>query len=506
MSAPACQTETAAFLRELADADPIETHISLVFLGTDTVWKLKKGVRLSFLDFTETETRRRLAKRELELNGPAAPGLYRDVVAVVRQRDGGLALGDPDLGDPAPWQTAVDWVLRMSRVPEADMLDVRAAGTGLDTGLLDQLADAVAAYHAGAPVLRPDVVGAMRSVIAGNVQAAREAGLPEATLREWHGGIRAALDAASGRLRDRAEAGLVRRGHGDLHLGNLCIWQGRPVPFDALEFDEALATIDVGYDLAFLLMDLDLRVDRAAANRVMNRYIGRTGDAGLTALLPLFMSLRAMVLAHVRQRRGDRAGSARYLEAAGRYLQPVPAVAAAIAGLQGSGKSTLARALAPAVGRAPGALILRSDEIRKRRNGLAPEDRLPRSAYTEAESMAVFATLAGGLHDAASGGHSVIADATFIDPAHRSAVARAAHEAGVPFLGIWLDVPMGVLEGRIAARRHDASDATVAVLRAAAKSKTIPPRRWRIIKAVDYNAALAEIRGAVIELQTRPAN
>ena len=496
----AAQAETADFLRRLSRRDPVETHISLVFVGEDTVWKLKKAVKLPFLDFTDPETRHRLTQRELELNTPAAPGLYRDVAAIVRKPDGSLALGRPD--SPG----AIDWVLRMARIPEQDLLDVRARGGPLEPSLLDQLADAVAAYHARAPIADIDPVADMRSIIEGNLRAAAAAGLSAETTAEWGRQVITILEACAARLHVRAGAGFVRRGHGDLHLGNICIWDGRPVPFDALEFDEALATIDVAYDLAFLLMDLDVRVGRAAANRVMNRYIGRTGDAGLTALLPLFLSVRAMVLAHIRRVRGDPAKAAGYLQAALGYLTCSVPVALAIGGLQGSGKSTLARALAPELSRAPGALILRSDEIRKRRNGVAPEDRLPKSAYTEAESRAVFAELANELEQAAAGGHSVIADATFIDPVHRRMVSAAAGRAGVPFRGLWLEAPLDVLASRIANRQTDASDATIAVLRAAAKSKTIPPHDWTRIDATDFASALAAARQAVLEMQTRPAN
>src|SRR3954453_1507603 len=119
MAVPSEQAEAADFLRRLAGAEPVETHISLVFVGPDTVWKLKKAVRLSFLDFTDADSRRRYAERELALNAPAAPGLYRDVAPVTRGPDGALTLGGP------PEAEAVDWVLRMARVPAADFLDVR---------------------------------------------------------------------------------------------------------------------------------------------------------------------------------------------------------------------------------------------------------------------------------------------------------------------------------------------------------------------------------------------
>jgi hypothetical protein len=149
-------------------------------------------------------------------------------------------------------------------------------------------------------------------------------------------------------------------------------------------------------------------------------------------------------------------------------LHPPLPVVIAIGGLPGTGKSTLARRLAPLIGGAPGALVVRSDEIRKRRFSVAPEQRLPPDAYTPEVSTAVFATLADQVCSAAAGGHAVIADATFIDPAHRGLVAAAAAQAGVPFIGLWLQAPLAELERRVGGRTGDASDATVAVLRSAA--------------------------------------
>ncbi len=297
MAAPPQQAEAAAFLQRLSGATPVETHISLVFVGRDSVWKLKKAVRLAFLDFSSLEARRRFALRELELNQGAARGMYRDVVPVVRRTDGSLALGEE--GD------VLDWVLRMARVPKQDFLDEVAGAGGLTAGLLDALGDAVAAFHAGLAPEFPGVVAAMRHVTEGNARSALDASLPAAEVQAWRTAALAALDGLAPWLERRERDGFVRRAHGDLHLGNLCLWQGKIVPFDALEFDEAMATIDLGYDVAFLLMDLDQRVGRAAANRVMNRYVARTGDAALTRGLPLFLSLRAMVRAHVESQRGN---------------------------------------------------------------------------------------------------------------------------------------------------------------------------------------------------------
>lgn len=492
MSVPHAQTEVADWLGRLAGMPPVETHISLVFLGRDTAWKLKKAVRLSFLDFTDLAARRRFAERELALNAPAAPGLYRDVVPVVRAPDGHLTFGTGDGGG----REVLDWVLRMARVPPGDFLDAVAAAGGLGPALLDAVADAVAAYHAACPpVAVADPLGRMLAVAAGNTVAARTAGLDAAAVAGWDRGIAAALRSLGPWLAARARRGFVRRAHGDLHLGNLCLWQGRPVPFDALEFDEDMATIDLGYDLAFLLMDLDRRAGRGEANRVMNRYVARTGDVGMLAGLPAFLSLRAMVRAHVAARSGDTAAAAAYLDAALAYLRPEAPVAVAIGGLQGTGKSTLARVLAPGLGRAPGALVLRSDEIRKRLHGVAPEVRLPETAYAEAESRRVFRALAAAAHQAVAAGQAVIADASFLDPRHRRALRRAAGKAA--FVGLWLEAPLAVLEARLTSRRGDASDATVAVLHASVRRRRRPPRHWHRIDATEVGAALAAARAVL---------
>ncbi len=477
------QSETVALLTRLAGAPPVETHISYLFLGLDTVWKLKKAVHLPFVDFTRLEDRHHFCQRELALNAPAAPGLYRDVVAVVRQSDRSLAVGGT--GD------VLDWVVRMARVPADDFLDVKAAASGLPPALLDQIADAVAAWHQSLPPvrgLRPD----MEAIAQGNVDSAIAAGLAQAEVLAWRDAMLAGLRALATWSDARAAAGFVRRCHGDLHLGNLCLWQGRPVLFDALEFDEALATIDVAYDLAFLLMDLEHSLDRPAANRVLNRYVARTGDADLVGGLPVFLSMRAMIRAHVEARSGHSDRISGYLTAAARYLQPHPPLVIAIGGLPGSGKSTLARALAPLLGAAPGALVLRSDEIRKRQHGVEPEQRLPQSAYTEAKSTAVLNELAGLVAGAARLGHVVIADATFMDLAHRSLVEAAARQANVAFLGLWLSAPQPLLEQRIAARVGDASDATVEVLRAAAQADP-GAGKWHAVDASDRGSAVNEV-------------
>ena len=453
------QADTRAFLRRLTGAAPLETQISAVFVGPDTTFKLKRAVQLSFLDYRSIKARRRFLHRELELNQPAAPGLYRDVVAITREA-GGLALGGPG--------PAVDHVLRMATIPAADFLLERVRHP-LPDALLDALGDMVAADHARRPPAADSDPGHPGRNAEGNARAALAAGLPPEQVAAWLEGTRALLDGNTPLLATRARAGLKRRTHGDMHLGNICLWHGVPVPFDALEFDEAMATTDLAYDLAFPLMDLVFRAGRPAANRLLNRYVARTGDAALVRLLPAFLSRRAMVRAHV-------TGDTAYLEAALGFLRPAPAPLVAIGGLPGTGKSTLARALAPGLGPAPGALILRSDEIRKRLHGVAPEQRLGREAYTATANARVDEALLNQLTDTV--GHAVILDASFLSPFLRHTVGSTRR----PFTGIWLEAPMAELERRVRARSGDASDATVGVLHGMA-ARGPGPLEWHRVAA-----------------------
>jgi aminoglycoside phosphotransferase family enzyme/predicted kinase len=465
MHIPPAQQEVAEFLARITGQGVVETHISAVFLGRDEALKLKKAVDFGFLDFTRIEERERLTRHEQALNAPNAPGLYLGAVPVTRAADGTLAL---DGGGEA-----VEWVLRMRRLAEQDFLDAHGP---LSEALLDATADAVVALHARAPRRAGD--GAMDATLAGNRDAGLSAGLDAAEVARWHEAACARHEALRPWLAERAAAGFLRRCHGDLHLGNLCLLDGAPHAFDALEFDEALATIDVGYDLAFLLMDLEQRQGRRAANRVMNRHVARTGDAALLRGLPLWLSLRAFIRAHVAARRGDDPRA--LLAAAFAYLEPAPQHLVAIGGLQGTGKSHLARRLAPSLGPAPGALVLRSDEIRKRRAGVAPEQRLPAAAYSEEESAAVFAELTSLAREAMQAGHAVIADGVFQREAERARI----EDAGAPFTGLWLTAPMEVLRRRVAARKGDASDATVAILEQAAR-RDAGRITWHVVDATD---------------------
>jgi predicted kinase len=244
--------------------------------------------------------------------------------------------------------------------------------------------------------------------------------------------------------------------------------------FDCLEFSEALASIDILYDVAFLLMDLVHRGLGAFANRVLNRYLDRTLEDDGLAAVPLFLSLRAGIRAHVTatalEQRLDPAAAAlseeahRYLDLADRALDPAPARLVAVGGLSGSGKSSLAAALAPGFAPCPGARLVRSDVTRKLLCGVAPETRLPESAYRPEIGRRVYDALRRKAAAALAAGYSAIVDAVSLRPAERTALADVARQAGVPFFGLWLEAAPAAMAERIRSRYHDASDATATVL------------------------------------------
>ncbi|HEX2726623.1 MAG TPA: AAA family ATPase, partial [Beijerinckiaceae bacterium] len=313
--------------------------------------------------------------------------------------------------------------------------------------------------------------------------------------------FRRALARHAERLEARRAAGKVKRCHGDLILRNICLLDGVPTPFDCIEFDETLATIDVLYDLAFLLMDLWHREQRRLANLVLNRYLDECDESDGLALVPFFMAARAAVRAHVTASQASetpvqaatplRSEARAYFDAALAFLRPGKTQLVAIGGLSGTGKSTVAAHLAADIGAPPGARILSSDRLRKRLHGVPAETRLPESAYLPEVSEAVYGTLRQEAARALTAGSSVIVDAVFDRPAERAAIEATAAQAGVAFQGIWLDAPTTTLLARIEARRNDPSDATTDVLHAQL-ARDCGAITWRRISAELNPATIRE--------------
>lgn len=474
----------------------IETHCARVFLAGNEALKVKKRVRLPFLDFTTLEARRAACSREMELNRRYAPGIYLGLTPITREKNGELAIaGDGEV---------VDWAVRMRRFDQDHLLAHVARQGPLAPALSRSIAAMVVRYHRACPIIAVSDAGGMRAVVRGLVDeldTAKELVSADvaAAFRER---AEAALDRIAALLGQRAASGAVRRCHGDLHLGNIVLDHGQPVAFDALEFNEALATIDVLYDLAFLLMDLEQHGDRPAANVVLNDYclaapVGHEieGLGCLSLFLACRVAVRTVVaIERARQMAGSSANReapsvARLMESANRYLDPPKPALTAVGGLSGTGKSTLAASLAPYLGAAPGAIHLRSDVERKRLFGVAETSRLGAAQYGGEVTEQVYRLLYDKAERVLASGHSVIVDAVFAAREERMAIAAVAERAGCAFLGLWLEAPAADLIARVEARRGDASDADAAVVRSQLGSD-LGEMTWQRIDAAGTPAAV----------------
>ncbi|MCG8503989.1 MAG: AAA family ATPase [Sphingomonadales bacterium] len=448
----------------LGDAAPerIDTHISHVFLTATRAYKLKRALKYPFLDYSTPELRQRYAEAEVAMNRRTAPDLYLGVKPVYRA-NGGFSLTAGS--DP------VDWLVEMRRFDQGRMFSALAARGELEPAAVARLADAAAAFHREAEP-RPDQGGYAGMVLAYDValmawsNAADEAELAEID------GFRRRLErlvlAGRRRLEARRRHGFVRYCHGDLHLANVVLEGGRALPFDGIEFSDAIACIDVLYDIAYAVMDLLYFGRRDLAALLLNRYLEATHDYGGVDLLPMFLGLRAVIRAMTNRTSGRPEGhehARRYADLAKQLLDlnPMPRLVA-IGGFSGTGKSSLARRLALEIIGGPGAIIVRSDGIRKRLAGVKPEETLPDSAYRADWHARTYQALMRDARRILARGWPVIVDATFTHADARARLERMTGDLGISFIGLWLEAPYDVLAERIRARGPSASDADIAVL------------------------------------------
>jgi uncharacterized protein len=423
------------------------------------------------MDLSTLEKRRAACEAEIAVNRAAAPNIYLAAAPVTRD---GAALRIGGSGEP------VEWLVHMRRFDENATLDRVFARDGASQAIIDKLAAAVRRSHERAPVRDARAAAqALETYIEQNDAAFAERPdlFDAARARRLAADSRLAFAVARPPILRRGDMGFTRRCHGDLHLSNVVLLNGEPTLFDAIEFSDEIATGDVLYDLAFLLMDLEERDMRAAANRLLNRYLGPEAPEALAGLvaLPLFLSLRAAIRAKVeaagaeRQEDGKRDEARKlargYFDLAIAFLRHVPPRLVAIGGLSGSGKSALSGLVAPDIGRAPGALWLRSDVERKSMFAADETAPLPAAAYAPEVTRDVYRRILDKARIALGAGQSVLLDATFATAGEREAAAGAAREAGVAFAGLFLDAPLGTRLARIASRRGDASDADAAVAR-----------------------------------------
>lgn len=492
------QSRTIAFLGEAAnypapchDVAVIETHAAMVFLAGTEVYKIKKAVTYSYLDFSTLAKRKAVCLRELEINQPHAPDIYLDVTPICRLDDGSLHIGQGG--------TPVEWAVHMRRFDDDALLANAVRHDGPELPFYDDLADEIIEFHRAAPAIRDDhgadrIDGIIDQLCRSFEQSCDV--IEPSRCSDFHDLVARQAHNIRHRLVQRGRRGLVRRCHGDLHLKNIVVLNGKPVLFDAIEFNEEIATTDVLYDLAFLIMDLESRHMRTAANRVLNHYVLKSADtsniAGLQAM-PLFLACRAAIramVAIVRMRQATeeaahqsaRREALEYFSLALESLKERPKRLVCVGGLSGTGKTTVARLMAPVIGDAPGALHLRSDVERKSLFGVAETIRLDPSAYRTDVSRKVYSRLMRKAELALRAGTSVIIDAVFLNVEERNTAEQIARRNNASFAGLWLEAGEDALVERIKRRRGDASDATVDVLHGQQK-KSAGSAGWQPVAA-----------------------
>ncbi len=474
----------------------IDTHISAVFLTAARAYKLKRAVKFPFLDFSTPELRAKMCGAEIAVNRAWAPDLYLGVEKVTETGIGGS-------GD------ALDWVVVMRRFDGDGLWDARASRGHLGPRDMRLLADVLARVHdAAEPVTSHGGADDLRWVEDGDAEDLAKL-FDKSAVEALDQATRGEIARHRRLIETRRTGGSVRRCHGDLHLRNICTIDGEPVPFDGIEFDDRVSCIDTLYDLAFPIFDLIRIGRRDLANALFARYLQRRPDEAGLALLPLFLSLRAAIAAKTRgfsaanqkdemRARGEREIAAQCFAMARSFLaeRPKP-ILVAVGGLSGSGKSAVASGIAPFIGVAPGAVVLRTDVERKRLAGIEPEATLPPESYTREASRAVYESLYARARLALAAGHCVVVDAVFADPAERHTMRDIALAAGVEFRGLWLDCPAQTRLARVAGRTDDASDAGVAVA-AGQMARELGEIDWRHLDAAAAPAqVISEARRAV---------
>ncbi|SFQ60677.1 hypothetical protein SAMN05216567_121131 [Variovorax sp. OK605] len=445
-----------------APVELVETHISWVLLTASHAYKLKKPVRLSFLDFSSLEARKHFCEEELRLNLRFAPSIYLDVVPVCGSRE------SPQLGlAGAP----VDYLVHMRRFAASSLMRELLVSGQIEARQVDALGQRLAQWHAVAPRWRPppaygsaDLVGqAITDVIASVAACIAPDDEPHLA------GVRSWLQQQAGIHRDawghRLQRGAVRECHGDLHMANVALVDDLLTPFDCIEFDPALRWIDVMSDVAFLVMDLKAHGHSDLAFRFLDAWLQHSGDYEGLPVLRFYEVYRALVRYMVVGMGPRKSPGPAYLECAARLMRPSSGGPRLLIthGFSGSGKSTIALQLLSATG----AIRLRSDVERKRLFGLRP---LASSAaqgfdiYGVDATQKTFDRLCACARQVLLAGYPVIVDAAFLRSAERRRFEELARELQLPFTVLHCRASDATLRCRVAQRAAKAADASEAGL------------------------------------------
>ena len=473
----------------------IQTHISYVLLTGDYVYKVKKPVNLGFLDFSTLQARHHFCQEELRLNRLLAPEIYLEVLPITQQKQGFMLGGDGE---------AQEYTLKMRQFSQDALLSKLLKQGKLTPELMAELGRKVAQVHLQAAA--NDYIssfGAAHKIadaIAENYQQSQKyigSLQTESQYEETKSFSDRFLSSQAALFQQRQENNWIRECHGDLHLDNICLWQDKIQLFDRIEFNEPFRFVDVMYDVAFLVMDLEAAGEPELANVFLNTYIEHTGDWSGLALLPLYLSRQAYVRAKInswlwdeptltaenKRQAGEKASN--YYHLAWQYTRPQSGKLIMMSGLSGSGKTTVAKELAQSLG----AIQIRSDAVRKHLSGTPLEQPGDPSIYTPEMTQQTYNRLLELGTKLASLGFTVILDAKYDRRNLREPVITQAKQAQIPLEIVFCTAPDRVLRDRLLARTGDISDATVDLLESQKNSfeAFTEEEKLLIIKPKQYN-------------------
>jgi len=445
-----------------------QTHISYLLLTGKWAYKIKKPLDLGFLNFSSLEKRKYFCEEELKRNRHFAPELYREVLPIVCNQNGNFKLGRQG-------QVAVEYTLKMQEFPQDSLFRAMFDANTLELHHLQDLGRRLASWHlaasTSAEIQAYGSVEATREVVEDNFSATKK----------YIGSVQTSeqfeqtrdfqlkfLDEQSERFRKRQSAGWIRECHGDLHLNNVCWFPDKALLFDCIEFNQEFRCIDVIYDAAFMVMDLEFRNRRDLAFGFFNAWIEHSGDYEGAAMLAFYASLRASVRAKVKsfllndphlppeKKASLQEQTARFYQLAWEYSRPKPVICWVVSGFSGSGKSTVASWLAQQIG----AVHLRSDALRKQMSGIALDQRGDDLLYSQQNTERTYARMLELLDDLSSQGLSVVLDATFGKQEFRGKLRNWSAQRKITLKFVQCTAPESVLIQRLRKREHDISDAT----------------------------------------------
>ncbi|NCJ07985.1 AAA family ATPase [Synechococcales cyanobacterium C] len=455
----------------------LQTHISYVLLTGEYAYKIKKPANFGFLDFSTLTQRHHFCEEEVRLNQRLSPSLYVGVVPLYQYTAEGY--GWQGIGEP------VEYAVQMRQFDQSQLLSRLFERGELTPELMSGLGRQVASFHETAATDADIQAFGDRAAIQQvdeNNYALSEGFLGHSQTQERLEQTRTFTRQFFANHGDwfaqRQAEGKIRECHGDLHLNNVCRYQDKIQVFDCIEFNREFRNIDVIYDVAFMVMDLEFQGRPDLANAFLNAYLERTGDYWGAALLPLYLSMRAYIRGNVNslalndsaisdsEKQGFLGRAQAYYQAAWQYTQRPPGRLWIMCGLSGSGKSTVARAVASGLR----ALHIRSDAVRKHLAGIPLEQRgadpnvFGGGIYTPEMTQKTYDRLLDLGLFLAQQGESVVLDAKYDRQALRQAVYAKAESAQIPVQIVFCTAPARVLEERLRSRQGDIADATEALL------------------------------------------